>query len=263
MKIMTFNLRCDFIFDFKNRWDNRKGIAFNILKSYKCDIIGLQEVTNKMFIDIKNNMEDYYVIGDPRSKRLFVERNDILISKKYKVVDFKTFWLSEKPDKIGSSKWYSLFPRICTTAIVEIEEGSKVRICNTHLDCLLPNGREYGLRKVVEYIEMEQEKEYLPIILMGDFNATPESKVIKEFKDGKYYDKKLIAAQEHNKEIYKHTTMSMFKGKEKGMHIDYIFVSEDIDISEVKIIKDNLNGKYPSDHYPLMCEINLKTLHNS
>ena len=52
--------------------------------------------------------------------------------------------------------------------------------------------------------------------------------------------------------------MSGFKGIEKGLHIEYIFVSEDLEIVDVDIIKDNENGKYPSDHYPLIADIILK-----
>ena len=46
--------------------------------------------------------------------------------------------------------------------------------------------------------------------------------------------------------------MSKFKGKENGLHIDYIFVSEDLEIVDVDIVKYNDNGSYPSDHYPLI-----------
>ena len=49
--------------------------------------------------------------------------------------------------------------------------------------------------------------------------------------------------------------MGTFKGREKGMHIDYIFVSEEFNIKHVEIIRNNINGKYPSDHYPIMATI--------
>ena len=254
---MTFNLRCDFILDFNNRWDQRKEMIFHIINSYGCDIIGTQEATNVMINDINNNISGFNIIGSPRTKKFFQERNDILISKNYKIISNKTFWLSENPEKIGSSKWYSLFPRICTTAVVELPNNKKIRICNSHLDCFLPQAREYGVKKLMEFIENEQRKENLPIILMGDFNATPNSKVIKNISNSKICNKRLIAAQEINKELYTKATMGKFKGKETGTHIDYIFVSEDIEIVNAEIIKYNVNGKYPSDHYPVVAEINI------
>lgn len=49
MKVMTFNLRSDSVFDGKNRWRKRNHIVFDVLKKYNCDVIGLQEVTHKMY----------------------------------------------------------------------------------------------------------------------------------------------------------------------------------------------------------------------
>lgn len=257
MKVMTFNLKCDSPFYFNNRWDKRKHMVYDIMKNYECDIIGTQEVKDNMLNDLENNIDSHNIIGIQRCKRVSSERNNILISKKHVIHEYKTFWLSEEPEKIGSRKWYSLFPRICTTAIVEID-NKKVRVCNTHLDNFLSKAREFGLNKLMEIIEKEEEKEKLPMILMGDFNATPNSKLIKDFSQGKFSKKKLIPVQEFNKDLYNHVTRDSFKRTENGVHIDYIFVSEEIEVINAQIINYNINGKYPSDHYPLMAEVKIK-----
>ncbi|NFA42945.1 endonuclease/exonuclease/phosphatase family protein [Clostridium botulinum] len=258
MKVMTFNLRCDFFLDFNNRWDERKKLVFDVINKYNCDIIGTQEATKKMFKDISDNIETFNIIGNPRSKKLFSERNDILISKKHSIIENKTFWLHDNPEKYGRSRWYSMFPRICTTAIVELKNSKRIRICNSHLDFLLPQARAYELKKLSEFIKKEQEKEELPLIIMGDFNSNPNSKLIKEFINGDVFNKRLVAVQDKKKDLYNKATMGNFKNKEKGSHIDYIFVSEEFEIIDVEIVKYNVNGKYPSDHYPLMAEINIK-----
>ena len=178
----------------------------------------------------------------------FFQREIIYLLENHKILKHKTFWLSKSPDKVGSQLWYSLYPRICTTAVVELKSGEKVRVYNTHLDCFLPQARDFGLKKLGQFIEKNRKEEKLPIIIMGDFNATPNSKIIKKF----------AAVQEVKKELYSKSTMSSFKGKEKGLHIDYIFVSEDLEIIDVDIVKDNINGKYPSDHYPLIADIRIK-----
>ena len=258
MRVMSFNLRSDFILDFKNRWDNRRELVYDIIKKYQCDIIGVQEVTNKMFEDITGNVKDYYIVGKPRSKKYFSERNNLFISKKHDIEEHKTFWLSKSPDKVGSQLWYSLYPRICTTAVIQLEDNRRVRVYNTHLDCLLPQARDFGLKKLGQFIEKNRKVENLPVIVMGDFNATPNSKVIKKFAAGEYSTSRFVAVQEIKKELYEKSTMSSFKGKENGLHIDYIFVSEELEIVDVDIVKDNINGKYPSDHYPLIADIRIK-----
>jgi endonuclease/exonuclease/phosphatase family metal-dependent hydrolase len=257
MRVMTFNLRCDFLLDFSDRWNYRKDMIYYIVNEYKCDIIGTQEVKGNMFKDLKENMKEYNIIGDPRSKKNSSERNNILILKKHSIEEYRTFWLSKNPNEIGSRVWYSLFPRICTTAVIKLDNDKKVRICNSHLDNLLPKAREYELKKLMEVIERQQEKEELPIILMGDFNDTPESNLIKKFKEGKLSRKKLIPVQDKNKSLYNEVTRDKFKRSEKGVHIDYIFVSEEIEVINAEIIKYNINGKYPSDHYPLMADIKI------
>ena len=257
MKIMTFNVRSDNILDVKNRWQNRADIVYDLVKRHPSDVLGLQEVSNKMYEDIKYNIKNYNMIGMGRTKKLFAEKNSLLVSKQHDILEHETFWLSNTPKKQGSSIWYSLFPRICTTAIVELDNAFKLRIYNTHLDCLLPHAREYGLKKIGEFIEKHHAKEKLPCVLMGDFNATPNSKVIQRFSRGIYSDKKFVAVQEIDKDIYQNSTMSMFKGNKKGMHIDYIFVSEEFTINDVQIVRYNQNGKYPSDHYPVIADIHI------
>ena len=111
---------------------------------------------------------------------------------------------------------------------------------------------------IARFMDTIIKEEKLPIIIMGDFNATPDSKIIKKFAAGEYSTNRFVAVQEVKKELYSKSTMSSFKGKEKGLHIDYIFVSEDLEIVDVDIVKDNINGKYPSDHYPLIADIKIK-----
>ncbi|MGN0144208.1 MAG: endonuclease/exonuclease/phosphatase family protein [Clostridium sp.] len=257
MKIMTFNLRCDFPLDFKNRWKTRKHIIYDIFNKYECDIIGIQESTEIMYEDMKNNINNYNIVGMPRSRKFFSERNDILISNIHHVCKSKTFWLSDTPDVIGSTKWFSIFPRICTTAVIEIVDGIKIRVCNCHLDCFTSKAREYEIRKLIDIVDKEQEKEELPMIIMGDFNSKPDSRLIKNLSNGVYGKKKMTAVQEFDKKIYMNSTMSMFKGKEKGIHIDYIFISEEFEVNNVEIIRHNDRGKYPSDHYPLFADVTL------
>lgn len=258
MKIMTFNLRCDSIFDLKNRWKNRKHIVNEIMSIYDCDIIGTQELTNKMYKDILKETKQYNIIGKLKRSSLFQERNDLLINKKHRVIEHKTFWLSKTPWKKSRSTWYSVFPRICNTALIELENKNLIRVYNTHLDCFFETLRKYQLNKIMDYIEIKDKEENVPILLMGDFNAEPNSSLIRNFLCEKFNGKILKPVQEYNTKIYKKSTMSNFNGNKNGTHIDYIFVSQNIEIHNVDIINYNINGKYPSDHYPLMAEIKIR-----
>ena len=254
MKVMTFNLRADNIIDIGNRWRQRCDMVYDIINQSGCDIIGLQEVTNKMEMDLKQNVIGYHQMGLSRTKNLFVERNTLLIKKKYHVIEEKTFWLSKKPEKESSSMWHSLFPRICTMAICEYQ-GKKLAVYNTHLDCLSPIARKHGLEVILKKIKEQQTIEKMPYILMGDFNAKPHSRVMQKIKDKGNTIDGLKPVQDIKPELYRNATINGFKGKDNGRHIDYIFVSKEFDILDVKIMKYNRNGKYPSDHYPVQAEL--------
>ncbi|MDY2632661.1 MAG: endonuclease, partial [Clostridium sp.] len=43
----------------------------------------------------------------------------------------------------------------------------------------------------------------------------------------------------------------------KGLHIDYIFVTEEFNVRKSEIIYYNKSGKYPSDHYPISAELEI------
>lgn len=97
---MTFNLRSDSVLDGKNRWNKRKELVCEVLEKYACDIIGLQEVTVKMREDLEKNLKGYQIIGQPRSKRFFIEHNNILVSNRHTILNQETFWLSKNLKKL-------------------------------------------------------------------------------------------------------------------------------------------------------------------
>ncbi|MFQ9521941.1 MAG: endonuclease/exonuclease/phosphatase family protein [Turicibacter sp.] len=107
----------------------------------------------------------------------------------------------------------------------------------------------------MRYIEKQQEFEKLPVILMGDFNANPNHRLIKGFFEGELNTQQLIAVQEIDRSIYQQATMGGFKDRHHGMHLDYIFVSPEYEVLRTQIVKDNVNGRFPSDHYPLLADV--------
>jgi endonuclease/exonuclease/phosphatase family metal-dependent hydrolase len=52
-------------------------------------------------------------------------------------------------------------------------------------------------------------------------------------------------------------TFNEFKGVREGDKIDFVFTTPDIKVLDAKIIYDNTNGRYPSDHFPVTATIQL------
>lgn len=257
LRIMTFNLRSDCWLDGRNRWRHRKEQVATLLNEVEADLIGLQEVKLNMRQDLESILTQYHWIGRPRTKRSTAEQDTLLVSKRHTVLEEETFWLSKHPNRVGSSIWYSLYPRICTTAKIQLENGTMIRVYNTHLDCYLSPARSYGLKRIIAYIEAQQAKDPLPAILMGDFNTNPNSPLIKGLSSGKWSQQQWVAVQEQDPTLYTKATMSGFKGRERGYHLDYIFVSPHYEIQEATLLKTHRKGRFPSDHYPLLATLEL------
>ena len=237
IKVATFNLRRDFFLDFKRRWNIRSNIAADIIRKSHADIIGVQELLPVMKDDLKSKLSGYNFIGKGRCKKEMNEHSDIIISNtKFEVTSYETFWLSRNPDIPGSRLLTALFPRICTAATVKYND-KYIRIYNTHLDNLSPWARLYGVDLILRNIKFHK----MPTIVTGDFNAHPNSKVIK----------KLTLSGLTNT----FTGEDTYHGKFFTRQYDYIFVSGDINVNNVYLDKTVHQNIYPSDHYPLIAEL--------
>jgi endonuclease/exonuclease/phosphatase family metal-dependent hydrolase len=52
-------------------------------------------------------------------------------------------------------------------------------------------------------------------------------------------------------------TFNGFKGDRSGEKIDYVFVPAGVKVLEAKILHNNVDGRYPSDHFPVVARVRL------
>lgn len=264
----TFNLRRDVFFDFRNRWRARREYAAEIIKKTGASIIGVQEMSPDMKADIQKMLGEYSIVGSGRSKNNTSEHSDIIVKNgDVNINYFNTFWLSKKPYLKGSkAAFWTLFPRICTVAEISVAPlGKKIRVFNSHFDCLSSVARAMGVDIILKYIDELQKKERLPFILMGDFNATPDDPVIKKLRENLHGYKSFRLHDtfyEYNYEKFgciprESRTFHLFRGKKIGQPIDYIFVSDEFYINSSHVEAMSFEGRYPSDHYPVVASLSL------
>lgn len=139
------------------------------------------------------------------------------------------------------------------------EYGRKIRVFNTHFDHVCGMARNLSVRIILEYMHRLNQEEKLPTILMGDLNACPDSRPIR-----------VLSGNLHNyPDIHLTNVWSFvdsadsgsyhgFKGKLNGRRIDYIFISDEFTVDEAYVDRTNEDGRYPSDHYPLVAVLRLK-----
>lgn len=254
IKVMTFNLRINVASDGENAWPNRVDSVIKIIRESEAVIIGTQELSPSMILDLQEKLTDFNWVGEGRRGGMNDELSAVFYKKDmFQIIESGTFWLSENPEIPGSQSWDSAFPRICTWAKLKNTEGKEIIFFNTHLDHISFDARLNGLKLIVEKISLKQRYDKLPVILTGDFNVGPYSEEIKYLNIIKKHDDIINNVYDQFMSDINQIgcTFHDFKGGKAGQPIDYIFVSSDIKIKDVFINRNTVNGKYPSDHYPV------------
>lgn len=250
IKVFTYNLRTETESDGINAFENRKSFVKAEFPKYEADIIGFQETMPHMRKWLIDNFTDYTVCGMGRGKALNSESNVVAFRKdKFDLISLETFWLSDTPHIPGSrfSTDQSGCPRICTcTTLLHNESGKAFRHYNTHLDHEGRFAQAQGISLILNRIASDYDTWALPVILTGDFNVTPDSVVRKSVLEFKGCGDPLIDVTEHVG-----FTFHAYKPSEVGVKIDYIFTNLKCDSSQSFTARDEKEGVYLSDHYPV------------
>lgn len=259
---MTFNIRYASANDGVNSWSNRKEIVTDIINNYSPSFLGLQEVEKKQLGFIASKLPQYKWMGVGRDNGEDKgEFNPIFYKPdSFSIMECNTFSLSETPELFGSKAWDAICNRIVTWAKFR-EKGTEniVYIYNTHFDV---NGRKARIKSARLLLsKIRENSSSAPIIVTGDFNCN-ECSLPYQIITGEteYYISKSIDLDDaisvcQKKHIGPTRTFHSFTGKGEEK-IDYIFV-KDLLVKSHFILNDNNDGKYPSDHFPVLIEFDL------
>lgn len=254
LKIMTYNIRLDNASDGENAWPNRKEYFTSQIQFYSPDIFGVQEATPPQVDYIASALPDYNKFGIGREEGGRGEACTLYYKKnRFKVQQSNTFWLSETPNVV-SRGWDAACNRICTYALfTDLKTKKTFWVFNLHLDHMGEVARVKGVQLVLQKISELNTKKY-PAFLMGDFNSEPNTAQIGEIK--KVMDDTKDVSKE--KPFGPSGTFNDFKHNEPvTLLLDYIFVSKNsgLKIQKHAVLSDSKDLKYPSDHLPVLIEI--------
>jgi len=250
-KLMTYNLRYDNPNDGINKWELRKENIINLINGYSPDVFGTQEGLCRQLAFLDENLPDYSYLGVGRDDGKKKGEYCAIFYKHstYKIIKESTFWLSTSPKKI-SVGWDAVLERICTYVLFENKKsGKQFWVFNAHFDHIGKKAQYESAKLILKHIQKLNQNN-LPVVLMGDLNLKPESEAIKYLAEN-MIDSHLTAEKKSNI-----GTFNAFKHNEAVTdRIDYIFVDKSTKILNYKIIDLKVEGRYPSDHLPVMIEI--------
>jgi endonuclease/exonuclease/phosphatase family metal-dependent hydrolase len=257
LNIMTYNIRYDNPNDGENQWSNRKEFLCNQITYNEVDIFGIQEGLHHQVKYLENNFENFSYVGIGRDDGKEKGEYSAIFynSNKFKVIKSDTFWLSETPEKI-SVGWDASMERICTYALLESRStNERFWVFNTHFDHIGDKARLESSKLIFSKIQQINLKK-LPVFVMGDFNLLPTSEPIK-YLSKVLDDSKKISLTKPFGPIGTFNGFN-FNNPVKD-RIDYIFTNKNkVLVNKYAVLSYSKDCKYPSDHLPVIIEVEIK-----
>jgi endonuclease/exonuclease/phosphatase family metal-dependent hydrolase len=246
ISVLTLNLRFGLADDGPNGWQYRKKVFPSLFEKYRADFIGFQEANDFQTNFLNEMLAEYDFIGKHSPSPSFWQDIIIFYKKTWTCIYREHFFLSPTPtipSRFRESRW----PRQCTIGM--FKSGEHRIICvNTHFDFDAPV--QIKSAKLI----MERLRRFprdIPVIIVGDFNTTPFSACYDIFTGhGRKSEEKGYYFKNAFKKPFPGTHHG-FTGVINGDHIDWILYRGKIFKQDCRVIRDSIDGLYPSDHFPL------------
>lgn len=255
LDIMSYNIRGDKASDGENQWEYRKARVVDLIKKYNPAIIGLQEAKPAQLSYLVEQLADFKKIGGgsrPGEYTVFLYNTEKV---EYMSGTGDFIWLSETPNE-QSVGWDAKYVRILIYAnFKNIETGDNLLILNTHFDHVGEQARRESAKLVVSKIQELANDE--PVVLMGDFNATEDSKPYDIITGSGLRNAFYVSKTPHQGPTTRSSGFSVENHSNKKP-IDFVFVDNRVKVLNHAFLTESTNGYYPSDHLPVLAEIEVK-----
>ncbi|NGX27918.1 MAG: hypothetical protein K940chlam1_00090 [Candidatus Anoxychlamydiales bacterium] len=262
IRIMSFNIHLKDAEEKKSSdcsWGCRKEFVASMIRFHHMDIIGLQEPTEDQLNDLISLLPEYDWHGIALTEGEEKGSVDaiLFLKERFEILQTSHFYLSPTPE-ILSKGWNARYLRGVTWAkLKDLKTDQIFYFFNTHFDyhsILARNKSAQLLREQVIQITNNH-----PFIITGDFNIFPKLGGEETYKI-LTRDNFLIDAQ--FKAVFPHHgptgSWSGFKeAGQPGVKPDFIFVNKKVNVRSHGILADTFDGKFPSDHMPVVSEIEI------
>lgn len=250
LRVMTFNVRLPVPQDGDNAWERRQAVFRETIADAQPDIIGMQELYQRQADHVIEHLPDYAWFGIDRRGGHGDEHVGIFYRRdRFIVLDSGDFWLSETPEVAGSITWGNLFPRHVSWGLFEDRvAGRRFHVLNTHFPYRAEDGeaRLNAARLIAAWIARLPAD--APVVLVGDFNVTPDGPV-HALLSGGLADVRTAAPASSGPD----GTFHNFTGT-ADRRIDWILV-RGFRPQCARTVTTHRDGRYPSDHFPVLADL--------
>jgi endonuclease/exonuclease/phosphatase family metal-dependent hydrolase len=257
VRVMSYNIRYKNTIDSINGWEFRKDHVTALVKYHRAEILGVQEANLEQLGDMEKQLPAYSWYGLPRVSGKNGEYTAIFYLKdRFTLLDSGTFWFSETPHVKESKSWDAMYPRVASWCkLKDKRSGKVVFFFNTHFDHRGVMAREKSAEIIRRQIDSIAKKE--AVILTGDFNSVESSAAYKTLVEGgQLRDALYITETPHYGPVNTSSGFAVHTTPIRA-RIDYIFVNNKFKVLQHATITDQQEGRYYSDHLPVIAELML------
>ena len=245
-RIISCNIRGAFGVDGENEFALRKCDTVRHLLDLKPDVIGFQELSHKMRMELIALMPEYAFLGGGREKNRLGEAS-VIAYRQDRLMPERVFseMLSPTPHEVGTTYGgdQSNCPRIFSSCdFMPIDADTPIRVMNIHTDHIGKEARLLECRQLLGSYLDQQKLRPMPTVITGDFNARPDAPEIKLLSESEYFTD---VTRDIKESFHGFGTTTPYK-------IDYVFVSREFKALSVESYRYAKNGRYLSDHDIIM-----------
>lgn len=257
LTVGSFNLRYDNAGDEGNRWEKRGPVAANLIRFHQFDIFGTQEGLKNQISDLDSLLPEFAHYGAGRDDGKDAGEHSAIFYRRdrFKLLNKGDFWLSETPDKPGLGWDATCCNRICSWIYLEdVKSKKKFYYFNAHFDHQGKIARVESGKLIVKKIKEIAGNS--PAIFTGDLNGGQKSAWYLTLANSG------LLTDTYTQVKYPYVNNSSFNSWGKDVEgyeiIDHVFVTKGIRAKRWGILTDTYHGKYVSDHFPVLVDLNLK-----
>jgi endonuclease/exonuclease/phosphatase family metal-dependent hydrolase len=258
VKVLSFNVKVDSGWSW--RWKRRREKIAEMLRNQQPDLVGLQEATHGMVLDLQERLPEYRWVGVGREDG--EQRGEFtpifLRDDRWELQEHANFWLAAVCDRPGRG-WDALCSRVVTWA--RVQERKSGRHCvhfNTHFDHLGKAARAQSAALLLQ--KMHEIAAAEPVILTGDFNCA-ETAIPYRILTGAIPFDHLGPAYQPVRDTRTESAappkgpLHTFRGWLRFLgigRIDYIFVKNGLKTLEHAVLEE---AGRASDHHPVVAKL--------
>ena len=219
------------------------------------DVLGTQEDGSEHSKYFVENLKKYDIY------RGYAESGDYIYWRKDKFDSLAEgyYFLSDTPEKISKYSDSNQYRTMTYVILKEKQTGKQFLFVNTHLDYRSSEETRVKQIDVLAALIKKVNKDNLPLVVLGDFNTTMDTggSAVVNFlwKNPNINLTSKVAESKGDK------GPTLIEGKFTLRHpyvFDYIFVTPDLVYTKYYTVVNNIfNGKYPSDHLPVLAQIEI------